>query len=88
MKIERSPLYLENKKFKCLVTNPCEGCHWYDEYEYPVHWSGDVKHIGWCKRFKPDPDAGYITEGKIPPCAVWGYEAASSGMQLRQEMRE
>ena len=46
-------------------------CKWFEEYE-----QNDDKQmpIGWCKRFEPDPDAGYIMAYELPPCVVWAIE--------------
>ena len=55
---------------KCL----CEKwhCKWYQAYEEPP----DIKQfpIGWCKRFEPDPDAGYVMANQLPPCVLWAVE--------------
>ena len=64
-----------SNKFRCLVVNPCAGCKWYE------HWNDTPDKfgiIGWCKRYEPDPDAGYVTANKNPPCLVWSYEEATN----------
>jgi len=61
--------YALNKKlFEVKVSNPCLRCKWFESYFH------NASHIGWCKRFKNDPDSGYILKSAIPPCATWEYE--------------
>ena len=62
---------LDTWLFKSKVSNPCKGCKWFERYPKQTRFN----HIGWCKRFKPDPDGGYIKEFGIPPCACWDFEA-------------
>jgi hypothetical protein len=64
-----------SKRFRCLVNNPCEDCKWFELYDKPFT-IGELVHIGWCSRFEPDPDAGYVAQKRNPPCLVWGYEKA------------
>lgn len=58
---------------RCLCSN--WECIWYEEYDKPL----DEKQfpIGWCKRYEPDPDAGYVLAYQLPPCVVWAVERKS-----------
>ena len=69
------PLNIDPEKFVCLHKNPCYGCKYLDPYN-PPHIKTDTYSliVGWCKRFKPDPDSGYVYQRELPPCAVWTYE--------------
>ena len=62
-----------SNKFQCLVDIPCHECKWFQPY-WKSYTFGDLIHIGWCQRFTPDPDAGYVALHKNPPCLTWGYE--------------
>jgi len=57
-------------RFRPIVDNPCAGCKWFEDWGKPDRFGV----IGWCKRYEPDPDAGYVMQGKNPPCLVWSYE--------------
>jgi hypothetical protein len=75
--VSRPVVGMYSRIFECKVNNPCEGCRWFRAYSKPYSF-GEVMHIGWCARFEPDPDAGYIAQGKNPPCLTWDYEPVFS----------
>ena len=57
----------------CKVDNPCKGCNRFQPHDKP-YTVGDLECIGWCKRFGPDPEGGYVFKRTVPPCVAWGYE--------------
>ena len=61
-----------SNKFHCLVDLPCYGCKWFENAK--PFTLGELTIIGWCARFKFDPDAGHVALHKNPPCLVWSYE--------------
>ncbi len=75
------------KRFKVLmgksdVQMVCNGCKWFQKYDKPWTLGKGYVGIGWCERFKPDPDAGYIFEFHVPPCASYMYDSCETVMQL------
>lgn len=69
-------------KEKCLCAK--WKCTWYQPYreEYKEGFP-----IGWCKRFEPDPDAGYVIAYQLPPCVVWAVNRKALDMIKNQGYR-
>ena len=63
-------LYPISERCLCSKWN----CTWFQAYTEP-----DYKNfpIGWCKRYEPSPDAGYITAFHLPPCVTWAVDTES-----------
>jgi hypothetical protein len=70
------PSSLYQMRKKCI----CDGCKWYQAYEEQTGKDGFA--IGWCRRFEPDPDAGYVLAYQLPPCIVWAFEKGEDDEML------